>query len=261
MTQKKVGEYSAKQHPKVGGKFVTILQIPTKKELIKKYVNDNLTTRECGKWFNVSYGTILRWLKFYKIKRDTKSKRWQQIEVKCDYCKKKIWKKRCHINKFKLSFCNRECHGKWKSENLVGEDSPSFTRIKTACANCGKEMYRKKGEFEKPKNFFCCPKCNGEWKAKNLIKDKVYNWKGGYEPYYGDNWKRQRALAWRRDNYTCMRCGKKEIETKRNPDVHHIVPFRVYGIEKYREANKLDNLICYCNSCHKIIEEQQEKLI
>jgi predicted HNH restriction endonuclease len=33
-------------------------------------------------------------------------------------------------------------------------------------------------------------------------------------------------------------------------DVHHIIPFRKFGIDRYREANKISNLISLCNSCH-----------
>jgi predicted HNH restriction endonuclease len=40
----------------------------------------------------------------------------------------------------------------------------------------------------------------------------------------------------------------------RQLDVHHIIPFRKFGIERYQEANSLSNLICYCNLCHLIVE-------
>lgn len=83
------------------------------------------------------------------------------------------------------------------------------------------------------------------------------NWKGGqYKDYYGPNWVGQRRLARERDNYTCRRCHVTEIESGQQLDVHHLVAFCVYGLVNYEEANRLDNLICYCKSCHTIIERR-----
>jgi predicted HNH restriction endonuclease len=35
-------------------------------------------------------------------------------------------------------------------------------------------------------------------------------------------------------------------------DVHHIRRFGDY--DSYKEANRLENLICYCHSCHMFVE-------
>ncbi len=79
------------------------------------------------------------------------------------------------------------------------------------------------------------------------------NWRGGYEPYYGPNWQRQRRRARKRDNYSCQCCGKTEAELGQQLDVHHIKPFRDFGPERYQEANRLHNLISLCKSCHSLI--------
>jgi len=88
-------------------------------------------------------------------------------------------------------------------------------------------------------------------------------WKGGYEPYYGENWHPKRRKALERDNHICQICGAEE--NGRKHDVHHIVPRREFDIVE--EANTLDNLITLCRSCHgradtgKIPEEKLRGLV
>lgn len=63
--------------------------------------------------------------------------------------------------------------------------------------------------------------------------------------YRGRNWAIQSRAARERDNYTCQHCGKFPVY-----HVHHITPYRLYGILRYQEANRLENLITLCPSCH-----------
>jgi 5-methylcytosine-specific restriction endonuclease McrA len=80
-----------------------------------------------------------------------------------------------------------------------------------------------------------------------------YNWRGGYAPYYGPGWTRQRRAARRRDKYTCQRCGIHEDELGEQLNVHHIKALREFNGD-FDAANKLSNLICYCRTCHSIVE-------
>lgn len=81
-------------------------------------------------------------------------------------------------------------------------------------------------------------------------------WKGGYDRNYGPSWPRQRRKARKRDGYTCQRCGMPQEEHKKKQNqklhVHHIRPFRLF--EDSKEANKLQNLITLCISCHNRLE-------
>lgn len=75
---------------------------------------------------------------------------------------------------------------------------------------------------------------------------------------YGPNWAEQRARVRARDRCRCTRCGAAE-PPGREHDVHHLVPFRVFGYvrglnENYVQANQLDNLVLVCRSCHQRIE-------
>jgi DEAD/DEAH box helicase domain-containing protein len=67
---------------------------------------------------------------------------------------------------------------------------------------------------------------------------------------YGPNWPGIRERVRSRDGYKCQVCGTPEAG--RQHDVHHKVPFRAFTIRE--EANRLENLITLCPSCHKQAE-------
>ncbi len=68
---------------------------------------------------------------------------------------------------------------------------------------------------------------------------------------YGPDWARIRDRVRGRDKYTCQVCGA--VETNRQHDVHHKIPFRAFP--SYMEANRLDNLTTLCPSCHHKAEQ------
>ncbi len=67
---------------------------------------------------------------------------------------------------------------------------------------------------------------------------------------YGPNWEDQRLAARQRDGFTCQHCGKRE--TYQEHHVHHKTPFRRF--ESFQQANRLENLITLCPSCHRLAE-------
>jgi DEAD/DEAH box helicase domain-containing protein len=74
----------------------------------------------------------------------------------------------------------------------------------------------------------------------------------------GPNWEQQRHRARARDGYRCRHCGAPE-RPERTHDVHHIEPFRTFGYvrgenDHYLEANRLENLVTLCRSCHRRVE-------
>lgn len=74
----------------------------------------------------------------------------------------------------------------------------------------------------------------------------------------GSNWEQQRNRARARDGYRCRHCGVHE-RPERGHDVHHIQPFRTFGFvrgknDNYLEANRLENLVTLCRSCHRRVE-------
>ncbi|MFN2144676.1 MAG: Zn-binding domain-containing protein, partial [Anaerolineales bacterium] len=84
--------------------------------------------------------------------------------------------------------------------------------------------------------------------AINVLRDQNL-WKNDPNRY-GPNWPRQRDAARQRDNHTCQNCGLPE--DGRAHDVHHKIPFRAF--EDFSEANRLENLVTLCPTCHRRAE-------
>ncbi|GJQ51179.1 MAG: hypothetical protein HKUEN02_00260 [Anaerolineaceae bacterium] len=68
---------------------------------------------------------------------------------------------------------------------------------------------------------------------------------------YGPEWLKIRERVRRRDQFTCQVCGV--VESGRQHDVHHKVPFRAFASRA--EANRLENLTTLCPSCHHKVEQ------
>jgi DEAD/DEAH box helicase domain-containing protein len=80
---------------------------------------------------------------------------------------------------------------------------------------------------------------------------------------YGPNWSVQRRKALERDSYACRHCGAHaDAAGAAGLHVHHLRPFRTFGYvpgqnDAYRRANRLENLVTLCASCHRRAEEGQ----
>lgn len=121
--------------------------------------------------------------------------------------------------------------------------------VKWTCETCGKVSKIDRGDISPARQFrFCSNECANI----GLRGEGNPSWRGGYEPYYGPNWRAQRRKARKRDNYTCQECGISQDELGRKLDVHHIIRFADF--DSYKQANKLDNLISYCHTCHMVVE-------
>jgi DEAD/DEAH box helicase domain-containing protein len=83
----------------------------------------------------------------------------------------------------------------------------------------------------------------------------------GDRRHYGPNWVHQRDLARARDGFHCQHCGAPEREGRQH-DVHHLRRFREFGYvaggnEAYVQANRLENLVTLCPTCHRLAEAGQ----
>ena len=68
---------------------------------------------------------------------------------------------------------------------------------------------------------------------------------------YGPGWDKIRERVRGRDKFTCQVCGA--VESGRQHDVHHKVPFRSFASRE--EANRVENLTTLCPSCHHKVEQ------
>lgn len=179
-------------------------------------------------------------------------------------------------------WCREQYIKKQKSINEIAEDSPSSYPIvykyitghgiETRQAGGSELNYKKLGdkEFlkkqygEKDKTYSeiadmvgCTPTpvhralvrhgMKREGEGLPTGKDH-WNYQGGPKESidYGPSWREQRRKALERADYQCEHTGISQEKHKekygKGLDVHHIKPFREFGVENHKEANRLDNL-------------------
>jgi len=161
-------------------------------------------------------------------------------------------------------FCSFTCFTGWMKEHApAGPDNPKFGKkygrpahlpppVTKRCPVCGKEFTTKKSHLLR--RVTCSRECSAVLQAAKESGENNFNWRGGYLPYYGPNWRPQRRAARKRDGYKCQRCGITEDELGREMDVHHIRRFGDFS--DYKEANSLKNLVTLCNRCHLVVEHE-----
>ena len=144
-----------------------------------------------------------------------------------------------NLHEGRKMYCSRQCMGKGFMDRII-----------LKCSECGKEFQRaRSGVDANGKHYFCSKACQ----AVNLDyilrgEDHHYYINGDTCSKRGNGWKRTRKQVRERDGYTCQICGVSEFELGKALDVHHIKPYRLF--DSYEEANKFDNLIALCPSCH-----------
>lgn len=177
-----------------------------------------------------------------------------RVAYKCDYCGKPVVKPLSEWGCFRHHFCNVDCYAAWRGEHIRGPNHPRWEqRLVKYCAHCGNPIKRVPSLFRGYDNYFCSRDCRNK-RLSELRGPTNRHWRGGYEPYYGPNWEQQRRRARERDTYTCRACGISEASLGRELDVHHLIPFREFGLERYESANHLANLRSLCPACHTTLE-------
>jgi len=208
--------------------------------MIKNY----LICNQCGKRFGL-YESIIKFRlehnkHFFCSRKCYLKFHSNQKIIKCYNCGKEFRIK--GYRKAKHFYCSRECR---KTSKII------------KCFYCGKKFKRKPSLIKRNIiNQFCSQKCMGKWQSKYKRGENSNTWLGGWEKYYGINWTEQKNLVRQRDSYACQLCGIRE--NGKAHDVHHKIAFREFGIGNYKEANKLENLVTLCPSCHNMIEPKKK---
>jgi hypothetical protein len=173
------------------------------------------------------------------------------------------------LSNYKAKRCQSHAYiGKLNSMyNRIGENASGFRNgnylTKHYCIECkvneisyGNWMYGKK------KCSFCANKGknnpfygkkhfkNSKW-YKKMVGKNHFNWRGGMSkfPYAFEFTPELKEQIRKRDNYTCQKCNKTEIQelkqNKRKLTIHHI---------DYNKNNcKENNLITLCERCNSIV--------
>lgn len=140
-------------------------------------------------------------------------------------------------------FCGQKCYGLWQR----GRTKQNTKKIQVDCHSCGRTILLYPSSMTGVKNKFCGQDCYTAWKKSEENKGPNNPcWKGGRKNSRGPSWPAARDAARARDGNTCQKCGIFGGPVKLH--VHHKRPFRLF--DNHNQANQLDNLVTYCNSCH-----------
>lgn len=108
-----------------------------------------------------------------------KAHNYNQHLVECVECGKKVYKIEYLVKRNKYQFCSKECHYKWKSENLIGENSPTWNPNIT---NEERVMGRNYPEYTKFKKLvmkrdnYTCDVCGQVGSDLNVHHLNGYHW-------------------------------------------------------------------------------------
>lgn len=187
----------------------------------------------------------------------------KKIIVKCDTCGVLFEKYKSKLGKH--NFCCRDCYSKFHSKNvpicICQKCGKSFRGAKYNINKyCSRECYLEDHKIQNKNRQ--CPVCNKIFTAKSS-EDKYcswncynqdrhppkgenhWNWQGGIskENDHRDSskYKNWRLSIFKRDNYTCQKCGSKE-----KINAHHLYSWKEYPEKRY----DLENGITLCEKCH-----------
>lgn len=245
------------------------------KETLSRLRNEEyLSQAEIAERFDCSQTIISYWLREFNLYSGklTEPKPWRDEEVL----------RRLYVDQ-QLTMaevaetlrCSRQAVEEWihRHEIETRSRNPDVPKELTE-RDTLQELYVENGmsTYRIAKSLDCAPSTVFDWLEEHEIETRSvgsqpgelhHRWKGGREPYYGENWHEQRRKVLRRDEYECQKCGigdEKHRESRdMGLDVHHIVPLREFETEE--EANRLDNLVTLCRNCHNQVETQQPEKV
>lgn len=185
------------------------------------------------------------------------------VEVTCDWCGDTYTERPYRLEERDHLFCDRECMGKWRSENFVGDDGTNYKGgpIEVECQNCGDVFTAKRAAFNdsaaKQNPTYCSNECQGEHFKTRYAGEQNPRWSGG-EFAYGPGWNREQSLEIRvRDQARCVSCNKSENQTTTEGigplHVHHVCGARESSNPAVYNAER--NLVTLCVHCHRVWEE------
>jgi hypothetical protein len=201
----------------------------------------------------------------------------------CVECGREYWVK--PYRRGKTRFCSFECSGRFRaketlnvgskpymrgnqlrkglrpanaftSERTSGESNPNWKNgIERVCEHCG-ASFQQKPWLARQNGVarFCGREC---FEASGcFVEGKSPSYVGGPTTYRGRGWLKARAAVVAEQNGECADCGKC---VGASLPVHHIRPFREFATSD--EANRRENLIGLCQSCHMRAERQADLFV
>lgn len=172
-----------------------------------------------------------------------------RVECTCHVCGTQFTKMKSKTEGTARHYCSQVC----QFADRGGSGNPAYKggEKECVCKHCGRRFFMGGKMIRKGRGHFCSRECANAAHIGLHRGERSPLWRGGGPWYYGPNWITQRKAARERDGYRCQECGRGSELLKRVVSVHHIIPFRFFGLERHQEANLLSNLVCLCGSCHQ----------
>ena len=133
------------------------------------------------------------------------------------------------------------------SQHHSREHGGSLVKEECECDFCGCSFERNPSIVNEGLTF-CSNECKYDYRSENWTGEDHHSWKPGRSDY-GTEWRKTRQDVLKRDGYVCQACGADENGLEHSLEVHHIKPLRTF--DAVDGANKLNNLITLCKSCHR----------
>ena len=143
----------------------------------------------------------------------------------------------------------------------IPQDKKVRGKTSVVCNFCGIDFDKKNSQLFTDRHF-CSRKCFGEWQSKFLLGENSYNWKDGKMDLISRVRSLKKMIDWRnevykRDNYTCKKCGDNTGGNLQAHHIHHlsdlIRELNLIDITDAIESDKLwdiTNGTTLCDSCH-----------
>jgi len=135
-------------------------------------------------------------------------------------------------------FCSQECFGKWRSDNIQGENSPSWAggKITKVCEYCDEEYQVKPS---KSVQRFCSRECHGKWRSENIRGENHPQWKPDVKKVCEQCGKEYEIPTWWKGNsrFCSYECMGKQVSGKNHPQWKGGISFEPY-CHKFNEAFK-----------------------
>jgi len=130
-----------------------------------------------------------------------------------------------------------------ESYRRIFSDKAERRMQNSECPNCGKP----KSEWNRRTDWRCCStEC-----TENFWKEHDKSW----------SWEQFRYEVFKRDNYTCVKCGKRKIivskfDGKEYPDDSNLIADHIKPLAREGKMWDMDNLQTLCTDCNKIKTKQ-----
>lgn len=203
------------------------------------------------------------------------------ISTKCESCGVIFNTYSSFIKKGGGRFCSNLCRGKWLSKTQIGNHHPNWHGglVEIKCMFCGVGFNLPPAAIKQGKGKFCSRKCLSDYRSTFLTGENSPQWKGGgttlqFKIRGTQEYRIWRHRVFKRDNYTCRKCGSRCGNGKRVIlHAHHLKPlsliiglfrknFPLLSVEymamKSKDLWDINNGITLCRKCHK--DEHKKKI-